>query len=301
MDDKRITRPGRPPSPVEETTWLVVPTAMPTAPDLPVEGAGGEWYRIGQYLVALDRVAEIDRQPLMRYCLQWGLFARIMDEELANEQTQLIVDGRASEVLHPQLEPLIDIASDLITLAGMFGLTARTRDLDGTHGNKKSSALKRLLGNRSKIAEGKLPGPISPLLPDWYSSDMSPPAWMNTRALREFDALGSQLVNLDLFTPLDLVPIVVLSCLVDLELRAHEQMERLWIDVYGKDEEGEQVVVERKATPLYKGIKKLGKVTNLYWKDYGMSPLHRRKMPSEDRSESARETPIMFLGGKKKP
>lgn len=287
---KPAQRPGRPPSPVEDDNWKIAPTAMPNMAGMdPV--AAEEAGRISRYLIALDRVAAIDRQALVTYCTQWSQFCRIMRDEFAPPNRLLSGDGPTCEIAHPLLPPLLRAAKNVIRLAGLFGMTARTRSLESTHGNRKASALKKLMGNQRKIAEGKLAPDIIPMLPDFGPGDMVPPLWMNQRAREEFDSLGKDLELLDLFTPLDLTPLVVVCCLFDLYLRAGEQLYDLTTvvtDAKGND-------VGYKEHPLLKVQFEIGEVMHAVWKDYGQTPRYR-KIFNGERPTEKKEIPLVFKG-----
>jgi phage terminase small subunit len=282
---------GRPPKPVEDNNWKLAPTAMPTRPGNLPAVAAAEWDRIERYLIALDRVAAIDRQALVTYCLEWSKFSRIMSTELAREHIALFGMGRSSEVIHPLLPPLLRSAKSILRVAGLFGMTARTRDLESDHGNRKASALKRLMGNQRKIAEGRLAPSILPMLPDFGTADLQPPGWLNDRAREEFDRLGGELEKLDLFTPLDIVPLSVVSSLFDLYLRAAEQMTDMTVAVV--DKTGEEVAYREH--PLWRGMTDIHDVLHIVWKDYGQTPRYRKVFNGERKVEG-KEIPLVFKG-----
>ncbi len=283
---------GRTPTPLEEDNWKIAATEMPSPPDALTGDARQEWNRIGKYLVGLDRVAAVDRQALTAYCTQWSRFAGIMKNDLASSLATLSVDGPRCEIVHPLVPPLVRSAKITIKLAGQFGLTARTRDLESDHGNRKASALKKLMGNQRKVAEGKVgPRTVIPMLLDWTPEEMLPPFWVNSRVAAEFDLLGGQLTTLDLFTPLDVVPITIACCLFDLYLRAGEQMVDLYTSVIGKD--GEESY--QKEHPLHKVQSEIHDTLQAVWKDYGQTPRFRKVFNGE-RKTDRKEVPIIFKG-----
>lgn len=288
-------KPGRPPNPIEDRDWKIAQTEMPARPEGLIGDAAEEWHRIERYLVALDRVSSVDRQALSVYCTQWASFARIMKTSLADESTKLYAEGPTCEVPHPLISPLIRYAKAVVKVAGQFGMTARTRDLESDHGNRKASALKRLLGNQRKIAEDKLADSIVPMLPNWTDGDMAPPLWLSARAYEEFERLGSQLTGMDLFTPLDLTPLVVVSCLFDLYMRAGEQMKDPLTYVTRWDKENEEEEVFEKEHPLHKIQSDLHETMQAIWKDYGQTPRYRKVFNGERRTEE-REVPMIFKG-----
>jgi P27 family predicted phage terminase small subunit len=287
---KPAQRPGRPPNPIEDNNWKMAPTAMPDMPGLP-SVAAEEAGRLTRYLVALDRVAAIDRQALAAYCSQWAIFERIMRTEFSRENCYLASSGTTCEVAHPLIAPLLRSAKATMRLAGLFGMTARTRDLESDNGNRKASALKRLMGNQRKVAEGRLAPSILPMLPDFGAGDLTPPLWMNHRAREEFERLGRELELLDLFTPLDLVPLVIVSSLFDLYLRANEQLRDLTTVVTSRD--GEETGY--KEHPLLKSMTEIGDVMHAIWKDYGQTPRYRKVFNGERRTEE-KEIPLVFKG-----
>lgn len=288
---KPAQRPGRPPSPVEDNNWKLAPTAMPNMAGLD-HIAAEEAGRLTRYLVALDRVAAIDRQSLAVYCTQWSLFCRLMRDEFAPENRLLSGDGPTCEVAHPLIAPLLRSSKSIIRLAGLFGMTARTRDLESTNGNRKASALKKLMGNQRKVAEGRLEqGVILPMLPDFGRGDLVAPLWMNQRARHEFERLGEELEKLDLFTPLDLAPLVVVSCLFDLYLRAGDQLRDLTTVVMNS--KGEDAGY--KEHPLLKAQFEIAEIMHAIWKDYGQTPRYRKVFNGERKVEK-KEIPLVFKG-----
>ena len=282
---------GRPPSPIEDDNWKIAKTCMPDMPVLPNMDAQEEWGRIAPYLLALDRVSQVDRQALTAYCVQWSQFVRLMRERFTDDNVLLYTDGPSCEVIHPLLPPLLRAARSTIRLAGQFGMTARTRDLESDNGNRKASALKRLMGNRRKIAEGKLAPSVLPMLPDFSAGDMAPPNWMNDRAREEYNRLGRELEVLDLFTPLDLTPLAISSSLFDLYLRGVEQMTDLETMVLDKDGE----VVAFKEHPLHKAVISIHDVLHFLWKDYGQTPRYRKVFNGEQKPKG-KEIPLVFRG-----
>jgi phage terminase small subunit len=283
---------GRTPTPIEDDNWKIASTEMPVAPDAVSGDAKQEWNRIGKYLVGLDRVAAVDRQGLTAYCTQWGCFSRIMKTELAESHVQLFTDGPSCDIPHPLIPPLVRSAKAAIKLAGQFGLTARTRDLESDHGNRKASALKKLMGNQRKVAESKVgPRTIIPMVLDWTPEEMLPPFWVNNRVSQEYKLLGEQLENMDLFTPLDVVPLTIACCLFDLYLRAGEQMQSLYTSVFDKhDNETYQ-----KEHPLLRVQLEIHDTLQAVWKDYGQTPRYRKVFNGERKTER-KEVPLIFKG-----
>jgi P27 family predicted phage terminase small subunit len=270
---------------------------MPLAPDELSKEALTEWKRLEPFLVGLNRVAEIDAEPLYAYCTYWGRFASLMANHFADESASLTADGPTCEVIHPLLPELIGYAREMMSIAAEFGLTARSRDLDGNDPRKIPAAVKRFYGNRRKVADSKLPDSVIPMLPDWDERDLEPPMWINARAATIYRSLGSQLRNLDLFTPIDKIHICTLACLGDLFRRANEQLKNDFVPVFSKreNEDGELSVMYEKAHPLHKAIKELGKIAKEYWTAYGMSPRARKIFDGEQPAEK-KERPLVFKG-----
>jgi P27 family predicted phage terminase small subunit len=283
-----MTRRGRPTKPEPDKTWFVAQTQMPLAPDELTGSARSEWQRLKPYLESLLRVTRLDRLPLAEYCLAWGRFHDLMDRHFAKDTDDLDADGPSSRVAHPLLAPMLDAARIVLKYGEEWGLTARSRDLDGA--SKIPSEIKRLFGNRRKVAETKIPDSIMPLLPSWQDEEMALPLWANDRVRRLYNEVGTELQNLDLFTPLDRVQLIVLCCLHDIILRAHEQLTNELVEVLSAQGE----VKYERANPLYEVITKFTVVVRQYYSAYGMTAKARRLLPSEEKVEAKR--PIIFKG-----
>lgn len=283
-----MTRRGRPAKPVRDTTWFAPPANMPAAPSDLTGAAASEWERLRPLLESLSRVSRIDILPLVEYCSAWGRFEHLMREHFRSETDDLDAEGPSSRVAHPLLAPLLDSANAILMYGEQWGLTARSRDLDGN--NRIPTEVKRLFGNRHKIAESKIPESVVPMLPPWQTEDMEPPLWMNDKARNLYNTVGTDLSNLDMFTPLDRIHLIVMCCLHELILRAHEQITNDLVEVTNK--EGE--VKYERANPLYEVINKLTAVTKKYYAAYGMTAQARRLLPKEEKTEAKR--PLIFKG-----
>lgn len=272
----------------ENHDWTISPPSLPV-PEHLTEEARNEYERIGRYLLALGRVSELDYHPLANYCLSWAAFSRIMKEELADPWIPLYEPGPKGEVAHTLINPLLKYAKTLIHAAERFGMTARTRSLEGVARQAKSTAIKKLLGNQRKVATSKLERSVIPFIDGWEQADIEPPDWMSTRAKTEYQKLGKSLENLDLFTPLDRGPLVVGCCLFDLTLRCSDQLKDLYTHFY--DAEGNEF---SKSHPLHSVMYEIFKVADIVWKDYGQSPMYRKVLGGERKSH--REVPMIFKG-----
>jgi P27 family predicted phage terminase small subunit len=264
--------------------WHILPTKLP---DLKMTGeADREYRRIGQYLQSIDRVTELDRQALAHYCLQWAHFVSCA-QELKGDLT---VDGENVIVAHPLLKPALRSARAVFKVAGLFGLTARTRDLEGDHGNRKSRALKKLEGNRRKVGENRLESPsILALADDWDPKDVDPPAWLTKRARGEYERLRASLTAAEMFCPFDRAPISVICTLFEIYCRCYEQIDSLTVAV--TDKKGEYVRdVEH---PLHKFMGELAEVLTYQWKDYGQTPRFRKVFSGEQKKQET-SAPIIF-------
>lgn len=298
MAKGRIALPaGRPPNPVQDNTWRVAATAMPQTPDELTGEARREWTRLEPFLVSLNRVSELDVEPLYAYCVYWGRFSALMASHFADDNAKLYADGPTCIVVHPLLPELIGYAREMLAIASEFGLTARSRDLDGNDPRKIPSMLKRLYGNRRKVAESKIPDSVIPMLPEWDAADLEPPIWMGARCAKLYRHLGDQLRNIDLFTPIDKIHICSLACLGDLLRRADDQLKDDLVPVYSKkpNEDGEHELQYEKAHPLHKVLKELGKIAREYWTAYGMTP-RARKIFDKEQSGEKKARPLVFKG-----
>lgn len=257
--------------------------------------AQAEWDRLEPFLISLGRVAEHDKQALATYCLSWLQFSRLYQSEFAEPWALLYADGPKCEVIHWAIPPLLRYANVVYSLAGQFGMTARTRDLEGTHGNKKSNAEKSLEGNRRKVAEHKLKDTVTPLLTKWDSPDTACPDWLPSRAMAEYYEISKILNNLNLFTPLDRTTLSIGCAMYDLLVRCSEQMKSLHTEVHKMekvdDEEWEERIF-RKEHPLHIAFGDITQFLHKVWKDYGMTARYRRIFNNEEKRE--KEIPIEF-------
>jgi len=292
MTKGRIALPkGRPPSASVESTWFEARMCMPDTPD-DLNGEGlREWHRLEPFLTALNRVSRLDAQALYNYCLYWGRFSDLMQRHFT-EGESLVADGPSCEILHPLLPELIGYAREMMTIASEFGLTARSRDLEGDHHNRIPTELKRLYGNRSKVADSKLAESILPMLPDWDESDLVPPPWMAREAVEIYESVTRELRNVDLFTPVDKIHMCCLACLAELTKRADSELRDDYVPVLNKKTGDVQY---QKAHPLHKGIRELGKISREYWTAYGMTPRARKIFGNEQPAEK-KVRPMFFKG-----
>jgi phage terminase small subunit len=272
--------------------WKVAKTEMPAEPSELKGEALIEWKRLEPFLVSLGRVSRLDVEPLTAYCIAWGRFANIMRNHFAEDNARLTADGPTCEVQHPLIQELLGYAREMLETAGQFGLTARSRDLDGDDPRKIPSVLKRLYGNRRKVAMGSLPESVIPMLPEWDEDDIRPPLWMGDRATQIYYDTVEQLRHVDLFTPVDRIHICALACIGDLFKRADEMLTDDFVPVVSKMT-GETTY--EKAHPLHRTIRDMMKMAREYWLAYGMSPRARRIFDGEQKTE-AKIRPVIFRG-----
>lgn len=275
--------------PLEDKTWFVAPTEMPPVPEELPPSASREWQRLHPFLEAINRIARIDALPLAEYCMAWGRFDRLMETHFAHMDSDLTGDGPSCEVIHPALPPLLVASEQIFYYAEQWGLTARSRDLEGRQ--NIPTALKKLFGNRRKVAESKLERDVLPFMPSWQDEDMRPPVWANDRVIRLYNEVGGQLRLLDLFTPLDRVQLVVMVCLHDILLRAHEHLTSDFTDVCDKKTGDFRY---HKTHPLHEVINRVSFITRRYYSAFGMTAKARRLLPKEEKIEASR--PIAFRG-----
>jgi phage terminase small subunit len=263
--------------------WTTLPTKLPES-NLQGE-AGREWDRIGRYLVAIDRVTELDRQSLVHYCVQWANFSRTVREL----DGFLTADGPSHEIAHPLIAPAIRYGKATIKIACQFGLTARTRDLESDHGNRMSKTVKKLLGNQAKVGAHHLESPTALVMPDWDEDDIAPFPWLSERSRLEYLRLRDSLRAADLFCPLDVVPITVTCVLFDLYCSCYEQITSMTVPVHGKDGE----IVREVEHPLHKSMCDLSEVLIYVWKDYGQTPRFRKVFSGESKRTQEYDVPIL--------
>ena len=286
---------GRPPKSTNKS-WKTVKAKAPPCPDGLPEDARAEWQRLSPFLESLGRVSPIDKQALVSYCLSWSSFSRIMRDEFSEPWAKLYADGPRCDIIHPAFPPLLRYADIVYRNAGQFGMTARTRDLEGDNGNRKSIAQKLLEGNRRKVATHQLTDSVPLLICEWQAADVAAPDWMTSRALAEYNELANSLTPMDLFTPLDRTTLAIGCSLYELLLRASEQMTDLYthVEKLEKDEEGEyELRTYLKEHPLHIVHYQLATFLHKVWKDYGMTARYRRIFNGEQKRE--KKIPITFV------
>lgn len=285
---------SRPPKPEADKTWFVAKVQMPDRPEDMPGLAHDEWDRISPYLTELDRVAVIDRQALTAYCLEWAYIAQIYIEELHSDDN-LCIDDFVQLKANPTIYAFVNRAKAIFTLCLKFGLTARSRYLDSSiHGNSLNWAIKKLEGNKKKIAQGKVRDSIIPMLPAFEPSDMQAPLWFKGSAKAEYDRLRDSLLNLDLFTPIDYVPLCVAAMLGDLYIRCAGQIDSMTVPVY--DKKGNERGVA--AHPMHQAQRWVHEAQLKYWQDYGLTPRDRKVLTGQDQKER-KKIPLVFEGAKK--
>jgi len=272
-------------NPAGDEDWQILPTKLP---DLRLTGeAYKEYQRIGYYLLQIDRVTELDRQSLVHYCVQWAHFVTVYRELKDQDLAQ---DGPTNIVAHPLLRPLLKSAAAVVRVACDYGLTARTRDLESSHGNRKSRALKKLEGNLRKVGTHHLESPTEMCLPDWKPADVAPPVWVSDRARDEYNRLKDTLVLADMFCPLDQVPVTITCCMFDLYCRAYEELDSLMIPVFN----AKGVEVKEIEHPLHKVMTDIADTLTYLWKDYGQTPRFRKVFSGEEKKKTTYDAPIIF-------
>lgn len=257
---------------------MVARVELPDAPSELSPSAATEWVRIGEYLRMTDRVAAVDLQSLAGYCSSYTLYCESIAELLSSGKDLWGYSNR-----RPKPSVFTEIAvkhgKEVICYARKFGLTARCRHLDQRltgrpatpqeiHDLKGTEKRRKPRGRVAKTIE-KFPESATSR-PDWM--------WLSLEASREWERLTEQLAVLDLWTPLDVAPVVVgcASFALVLKCIAKLKEETMAIEI------GEGVAVQN---PLLAIRSKHFELCQEVWKDYGMTPYDRLNFSRVDSGE----------------
>lgn len=250
---------------------------LPKAPPALCDTAAAEWSRVGRYLLATERVASVDYQVLAAYCSAFAAYSDAMQAIWIHGQPLWVMSNQ-----RPKRSIFADIAceqgKDLLRLARKFGMTARTRHLD--HGRTGRPALPAEIHQlRGTTAKRKRRGTNAISL-DFPATDVAPPEWFHACDVgQEWTRLVTRLTCLDLWTPLDVGPVVLSACSFALAMRCYQQLRSEGLAVQVSDELASQnplVTIRSRHFDLCESI----------WEDYGMSPYDRSNFYRVDSDES---------------
>lgn len=282
---------GRPPKrqSVGDMPGLSIETALPEPPEELDETAAEEWQRVGRFLHFTRRVSEVDRQALTAYCVSWSLFGQSLRPLLIGRQPLWgWLNGK------PKPNKLEEVArrhaAVVIEQARRFGMTARTRHLDHADTGRPAlpNELHALRGNPSKK---NLKASIAMhAASDWDPDDVREPYWFDRTASLEWHRLVKSYTNIDLFTPLDLSVLAIGCGCWSLYIQAAEQIKSE--GVTERTEDGGAV-----EQPLSTIMRRQLDVMKEVWKDYGMTPLDRRRFKSGSTSDGQAKRFKVYLGG----
>lgn len=252
---------GRPANPRPQgKPGLVVDSFLPVAPDWLAEDAAAEWNRVGSYLLDTQRVSKLDFQLLATYCSSYAFFADAMRPLIID---RLPVWDYVKE--RPRPSVLVAVGAKhgniVIDACRKFGMTARTRHLDHVEGAGRPATPKQI----QEVRTGrKVTG-----LPSFAEDDLKMPSWLDPRAVAAWDRTTQALESNDLWTPLDVVPVTILSASFALVQRCVTELSGLQLaTVYGDD----GAAVEH---PLSQTYREHLKLCQNIWMDYGMTPYSR--------------------------
>ena len=284
---------GRPPKrqSVDSIPGLSIDSALPTPPPPEVidETAREEWDRVGRFLLFTRRVSEVDKQALTAYCISWSLFGQSLRPMLIGRQALWgYLEGK------PKPNKLEEVARRhavvVIENARRFGMTARTRHLDHADTGRPAlpNELHALRGNPSKKQlKGSLPMHTGS---QWEHRDVQEPYWFDRTASAEWHRLKGVYTNIELFTPLDLTVLAIGCGCWALYSKAAEELRSY--GVIALTSEG--AAVEH---PLSGVMRRQLDIMKEVWKDYGMTPLDRRRFKTAGSGEGQAKRFKVYVGG----
>lgn len=265
---------------------------LPLPPENMQPEAAEEWRRVGEYLLLTDRVAKLDSQSLAFYANSYAFFG---------EATRLLLVGR--EQLwdrirgRPKASKLVGVlckhAMIVIRLSRKFGMTARTRHLDYTHGFGRPATPQQIHSLRGTKPTTKRPTSKAASLAvstTWPQAAVQRPVWFNSTAAAEWDKTVQQLDVIDLWTPLDVGPIAVLCGAYSLAAKCANELANEPPMLQIQDAEG---VVEH---PLGEVYRELFVVCETVWQDYGMTPYDRQQFHHIEGEQQGKPKLAVFPG-----
>lgn len=291
MTDAQRRALGRPPKrqSVDSIPGLSIDTALPAPPEVLDEAAREEWDRVGRFLLFTRRVSEVDKQALTAYCISWSLFGQSLRPMLIGRQPLWgWLNGK------PKPNKLDEVARRhaviVIENARRFGMTARTRHLDHADTGRPAlpNELHALRGNPSKKhLKGSLPMHAGG---QWELSDVQEPYWFDRTASAEWHRLVKTYTNIELFTPLDLSVLAIGCGCWALYCKAAEELKLGGLIEKTEDSgavESPLSVIMRRQLDIMKEV----------WKDYGMTPLDRRRFKSAGGGDGQAKRFKVYVGG----
>lgn len=261
------------------------PCELPKPPGSLCDVAKEEWARVGKYLRATERVASVDYQALAAYCSALAGYLQAMEALFIQRQPLWLMSNQ-----RPKRSLFADMActqgKDLLRLSRKFGMTARTRHLD--HGRTGRPALPTEIHQLRGTTAKRKRQEASHRMPEFPADDVAPPTWFaDCRVAEEWQRLVERLTALELWTPLDVGPVMLSACSFSLAMMAYDQLkgEGLAVQV------SEELACEN---PLISIRSKHFELCESVWEDYGMSPYDRTNFFRVDTSETD-DTPTLEI------
>jgi len=251
--------------------------------------AKSEWLRVGEYLLLTDRVAKLDTQALTFYATSYAIFSEAARQMLVGRESLWgRVNGR------PKSSKMVDMVlhhgSLTIRMARKFGMTARTRHLDHKKGPGRPATPQQihdLRGTSHKRPSGLGRG-VQHV--GWDVDAIARPVWFSRDASDQWDRMVEQLESLDLWTPLDVVPIAVLCGCYSLAAKCAVQMSDEPLVLAITDSEA---MVEHPLSSIYRDLFLL---CEAIWQDYGMTPHDRQQFFHSDGEQQGKPKLAVFPG-----
>lgn len=294
LTDSMRRAKGRPPKPREEDhPGLSIPASIPDCPPQLNEAARNEWIRISPYLLSARRVGQVDRQSLAGYCIAyayWQDAARaILVQSLPLEDSWSKLWGYTSAE-KPRAVKMVDIflkyGAEVINSAARFGMTARTRHLDHKDTGRPSlpDELHEVRGNPSRK---KLRGAYVDAITEVACKEEPPAGILDDESHDEYLRLMHQLDKINLFTVFDVAPLAVAAGTWGLAIMASQELNDSTLDLPTPD-----MAVEHPCSKIFRLSQVLLAAS---WKEYGMTPLDRKRFQSTGTAETAFK-PKVYVG-----
>jgi P27 family predicted phage terminase small subunit len=126
------------------------PTAIPSPPKILKGEALAEWDRITRMLAEAHCIAELDRGPLVAYCLEWAKYIKA-NNRLRIIRSMLAESTKGTKMPHPLLRISDRALANMLRICQEFGLTPAARSrLDIEAGSSTEDPLARLIREQAE-------------------------------------------------------------------------------------------------------------------------------------------------------
>ena len=190
----------------------------------------------------------------------------------------------------PKLVKMVDImlryGADVINSAARFGMTARTRHLDHKDTGRPSlpDELHSVRGNPSRK---KLRGTYTDAVTEVAGLEEPPAGILDSESHDEYLRMMHQLDKINLFTVFDVAPLAVAAGTWGLAMMATTELNDSTLDLPTQD-----MAVEHPCSKIFRLSQIL---LAAGWKEYGMTPLDRKRFQATGTAETAFK-PKVYVG-----